>query len=121
MMEQRRVPGCAASIQHLPKKEFTMTLPVTQPTPGMFSGAEISELCDAIKDIHRLLTSVGGFFVELDGAEDPGGNGLQNDFKKWGLRTIAEDLLARQYAKIERMVAIYKEEQEKMKGKRLAR
>ncbi|VVS94047.1 hypothetical protein [Desulfoluna spongiiphila] len=92
-----------------------MTLPDTQPTPGMFSGSEIAELCDAIKDVHRLLTSVGGFFHELNGAENPSGNGLQIDFKKWGLRTIAEDLLTRQYAKIDRMVAIYKEEQDKMK------
>ena len=93
-----------------------MTQPETQPAPGMFSGAEISELCDSIKDIHRLLTSVGGFIVELDGAEDPGGNGLQADFKRWGIRTIVEDLLARQYAKIDRMVVIYKEEQERLKG-----
>jgi len=93
-----------------------MTIPETQPAPEMFSESEIAELCDAIKDVHRLLTSVGGFFHELNGAENPGGNGLQVDFKKWGLRTIAEDLLTRQYAKIDRMVAIYKKEQEKMKG-----
>lgn len=93
-----------------------MTLSDTQPTPEMFSGAEIAELCDAIKDVHRLLTSVGGFFHELHGTDNPSGNGLQVDFKKWGLRTIAEDLLTRQYAKIDRMVAIYKEEHEKMKG-----
>jgi len=82
---------------------------------GIFSGSEIAELCDSIKDIHRLLTSVGAFIVELNGAEAPGGNGLQIDFKKWGVRTIAEDLLTRQYEKIDRMVAIYREEQEKMK------
>ncbi|SCY18891.1 hypothetical protein [Desulfoluna spongiiphila] len=92
-----------------------MTLPETQTTPGMFSGAEVSELCDAIKDIHRLLISVGGFYSELDGAEDPGGNGLQIDFKKWGIRTITEDLLSRQYRMIDRIVEIYKAEQERMK------
>ncbi|SCX84659.1 hypothetical protein [Desulfoluna spongiiphila] len=91
-----------------------MTISETQPIPGIFSGSEIVELCDAIKDIHRLLTSVGAFLVELDGAEAPGGNGLQVDFKRWGVRTIAEDLLARQYEKIDRIVAIYREEQEKM-------
>lgn len=84
-------------------------------SPGMFSGSEISELCDSIKDVHRLLKSVGDFFTELEGAEDPSGNGLQLDFKRWGIRTITEDLLARQYAKIDRMVAIYQEEQERMK------
>ena len=73
--------------------------------------------CDSIKDIHRLLKSVGDFFIELDGAEAPGGNGLQIDFKKWGIRTITEDLLSRQYDKIDRMVAIYKEEQERMKNR----
>lgn len=86
-------------------------------SPGMFSGSEISELCDSIKDIHRLLQSVGDFIAELEGAEDPGGNGLQLDFKRWGIRTITEDLLARQYSKIDRMAAIYKEEQERMKGR----
>ena len=94
-----------------------MTSPDTHPKPGMFSGSEIAELCDSIKDIHRLLKSVGDFFIELDGAEAPGGNGLQIDFKKWGIRTITEDLLSRQYDKIDRMVAIYKEEQERMKNR----
>ncbi|VVS94185.1 hypothetical protein [Desulfoluna spongiiphila] len=83
---------------------------------GMFAGSEISELCDSIKDVHRLLSSVGAFYIELEQAEAPGGNGLQIDFKKWGIRTITEDLLARQYEKIDRIMAIYKEEQEKMKG-----
>ena len=92
-----------------------MTSPDTQTGPGMFEGAEISELCDSIKDVHRLLSSVGAFFIELDQADAPGGNGLQIDFKKWGIRTITEDLLALQYEKIDRMVAIYREEQEKMK------
>ncbi|VFQ47439.1 hypothetical protein [Desulfoluna butyratoxydans] len=86
----------------------------SQPGPGMFSGSEIPELCDAIKDVHRLLTSVGAFFSELEGAEAPGGNGLQIDFKKWGLRTITEDLLERQYQAVEHIVAFYKGEQEKM-------
>ena len=93
-----------------------MTSPDTQPDPGMFAGQEVSELCDSIKDIDRLLSSVGAFFIELNIVEAPGGNGLQIDFKKWGIRTITEDLLARQYRKIDRIMEIYKEEQEKMKG-----
>ncbi|VFQ44812.1 hypothetical protein [Desulfoluna butyratoxydans] len=92
-----------------------MTLPEIQPIPGMFSGSDVSELCDAIKDVHRLLVSVGGFYSELDGAEDPGGNGLQIDFKKWGIRTITEDLLSRQFGMIDRIVSFYREEQERMK------
>ena len=91
-----------------------MTRSGTCSEPGIFAGSEITELCEAIKDIHRLLASVGDFLVELDGAEAPGGNGLQVDFKRWGVRTIAEDLLARQYEKLDRIVAIYKQEQEKM-------
>lgn len=98
-----------------------MTSCDSQSAPAMFSGSEIVELCDSIKDIHRLLRSVGAFFYELEGAEDPGGNGLQIDFKRWGIRTITEDLLARQYEKIDRMAAIYKEEQEKMKGRGIRR
>ncbi|VFQ45969.1 hypothetical protein [Desulfoluna butyratoxydans] len=94
-----------------------MALTDMDSSPGMFEGTEISELCDSIKDIHRLLRSVGSFYAELDAAEAPGGNGLQIDFKKWGIRTITEDLLARQYAKIDRMAAIYKEEQERMRGR----
>ncbi|VFQ44156.1 hypothetical protein [Desulfoluna butyratoxydans] len=96
-----------------------MTSPDSQPGPVMFSGSEIAELCDAIKDVHRLLTSVGAFFSELEAAEAPGGNGLQIDFKKWGLRTITEDLLERQYKAVDRIVAFYREEQERMgKGKK---
>ena len=94
-----------------------MTSPETHANAGMFTGSEISELCDSIKDIHRLLKSVGAFCAELDEAEAPGGNGLQIDFKKWGIRTITEDLLARQYAKVDRIAAIYKEEQERMRGR----
>ena len=91
-----------------------MASPNSQPGPGMFSGSEISELCDAIKDVHRLLTSVGAFFSQLEKTEAPGGNGLQIDFKKWGLRTITEDLLERQYQAVEQIVSFYREEQEKM-------
>lgn len=91
-----------------------MNTSAPQKNSKMFSGPEISELCDSIKDIHRLLKSVGEFFSELDGAEDPGGNGLQLDFKKWGIRTIIEDLLARQYQKIDRITEIYREEQGKI-------
>ena len=93
-----------------------MTSPDTPSVPGMFAGPEVSELCNSIKDIHRLLSSVGAFFIELDHVEAPGGNGLPIDFKKWGIRTITEDLLARQYRKIDRIMEIYKEEHEKMKG-----
>jgi len=32
-----------------------MIFPETESAPGMFAGSEISELCDSIKDIHRLL------------------------------------------------------------------
>ncbi|VVS91274.1 hypothetical protein [Desulfoluna spongiiphila] len=91
-----------------------MPSPTPQPVPGMFSGCEISELCDAIKDTHRLLHSVGRFYTELCHTESPGGNGLQIDFKKWGIRTITEDLLARQHESIDRITEIYREEREKM-------
>ncbi|VFQ46443.1 hypothetical protein [Desulfoluna butyratoxydans] len=90
----------------------------TQTSTVMFSRPEISELCDAIKDIHRTLHAVGRLYSELCGTEAPGGNGLQIDFKKWGIRTITEDLLSRQYDSIDRMVEIYREEQEKMKNTR---
>lgn len=90
----------------------------SQPGRRMFSGSEISELCDAIKDVHRLLTSVGAFFSELEDAEAPGGNGLQIDFKKWGLRTITEDLLDRQYQAVDRIVSFYRAEQERLTAKR---
>ena len=98
-----------------------MTLPDTQSTHGMFSGSEVSELCDSIKDIHRLLKSMGDFFAELDGVEDPGGNGLQIDFKRWGIRTLAEDLVSRQHEKLHRIMAIYTEEQLKMTGVKTGR
>ena len=93
-----------------------MTSPDTELGPGMFARQKVSEFCNSIKDIHRLLSSVSAFFIELDRAEAPSGNGLPIDFKKWGIRTITEDLLARQYRKINRIVVIYKEEHEKMKG-----
>jgi len=95
-----------------------MNTPEFQNKSGIFSGPEIPDLCDSIKDIHRLLKSVGAFFAELDEAENPSGNGLQLDFKKWGIRTITEDLLERQYRKIDRMAEIYREEQQRMKEKR---
>ncbi|SCY10875.1 hypothetical protein [Desulfoluna spongiiphila] len=87
----------------------------SQHTTDIFSGTEIPALCDAIKDIHRLLKSVGEFLTEFEGAEDSNGNGLQLDFKKWGIRTITEDLLERQYRKIDRIAEIYREEQRRMK------
>ncbi|VFQ45309.1 hypothetical protein [Desulfoluna butyratoxydans] len=84
-------------------------------SPDMFTGSEISELCDSIKDVHRLLKSVGDLLTELEETDDSGGNCLHLDFKRWGIRTITKDLLTRQYNKINRMMIIYQEEQKRMK------
>ncbi|WP_152006744.1 hypothetical protein [Desulfoluna spongiiphila] len=53
----------------------------------------------------------------MEKTEAPGGNGLQIDFKKWGLHTITEDLLERQYQAVEKIVSFYREEQKKMAKK----
>ena len=73
----------------------------------LLSGQGVIELCDSIKDIHSVLQSVGELFEELCMAEVPDGNVLHIDFKKWGIRTITEDLIHRQYEKIEKIRMVY--------------
>jgi len=84
---------------------------------NIFSGTEIAELCDSIKDIQRILKAVGSFINELDMAKSTNGNALLVDFKKWGIKVITTDLLEKQYRKINRLKEIYLQEQEKMEEK----
>ena len=77
---------------------------------------EIPELCDSIKDINRLIKVVGNFYNDLNGMDDSNTNALNLDFKKWGIRTIAKDLLERQNIKIIRLSEIYREVEKQIIG-----
>ncbi len=82
---------------------------------GMFEGTEISELCDSIKNNHQILKAVGDFFQELGLNKEIDGNGLLVDFKKWGIRTIASQVVEKQFRLIGRLAEIYQEEQNRLK------
>ncbi len=82
---------------------------------AVFSNTEILELCDSIKDIHRILKTVGEFFEEIDLIKETetNGNGFMIDFKKWGVKTLTTEMLAKQHQKIKRLAEIYENEQKK--------
>ena len=82
----------------------------------VFSGTEILELCDSIKDIQRVLRTVGEFFDELDGINDKNGNSFLDDFKKWGIKTVTSAMLEKQFRAIEQLSEIYTKEEKSMKG-----
>ncbi len=42
-----------------------------------FSDTEILDLCDSIKDIHRILKTVGEFFEEIDAIKETETNGTR--------------------------------------------
>ncbi len=86
------------------------------PNNTVFSNTEILELCDSIKDIHQVLKTVGKFYNEIDASENQNGNAFLKDCKKWGIKTVTTELLEKQYHAIDRISAIYREEQENMKG-----
>lgn len=86
----------------------------TQETP--FSNSDISDLCDAIKNNHQILNAVGDFFEELGLNQSPGGNGFLVDFKKWGIRTVAGQILEKQFSLISRITELYQDEQTKLKS-----
>ncbi len=83
---------------------------------SVFSNTEILEICDSIKDIHRILKTVGEFFEEIDSIKESeiNGNGFMIDFKKWGVKTLTNEMLAKQYQKIKRLEEIYTAEQSKL-------
>ena len=83
---------------------------------AVFADTEVLELCDSIKDIHRILKTVGEFFEEIDAIKETetNGNGFMIDFKKWGVKTLTTEMLAKQHKKIKRLEEIYKDEQKKL-------
>ncbi len=83
---------------------------------GLFADTEILDLCDSIKDIHRILKTVGEFYEEIDAVKETetNGNGFIIDFKKWGVKTITTEMLKKQHYKIKRLAAIYTTEQQKL-------
>ncbi len=82
----------------------------------IFSDTEILDLCDSIKDIHRILKTVGEFYEEIDAVKETEnkGNGFVKDFKKWGVKTITTEMLRKQHYKIKRLAEIYTTEQQKL-------
>ena len=82
----------------------------------VFSNTEIIEICDSIKDIHRILKTVGEFFEEIDEMKESetNGNGFLTDFKKWGVKTLTKEMLKKQHEKIKRIEEIYNEEEKKL-------
>ena len=83
---------------------------------AVFSSFEILEICDSIKDIHRILKTVGEFFEEIEAmrGKEANGNGFITDFKKWGVKTITTEMLKKQHEKIRRLEEIYIDEQERL-------
>ena len=82
----------------------------------LFADTEILELCDSIKDRHRILKTIGEFFDEIDTVNEKtgNGNGFLVDFKKWGVKTITSEILEKQNRKIKRLAEIYQEEQKRL-------
>ena len=83
---------------------------------AVFSDAEIIEICDSIKGVHRILKIVGEIDEEIDAINESetNGNGFVVDFKKWGIQMLTSEMLAKQHEKIKRLSEIYKEEQSKL-------
>ncbi len=83
---------------------------------AVFGGSEILEICDSIKDIQRILKTVGEFFEEIESIKESetNGNGFLTDFKKWGVMTLTTEMLKKQHEKIKRLAEIYETEQKKL-------
>ncbi len=79
----------------------------------VFSETEIAPLCDAIRNNNAILMAVGRFFQEL-GPNQPDSNVLLTDFRKWGIRTIASQVLEKQFSLINQMAEIYEKEQRRL-------
>ena len=84
----------------------------TEKRPTILAGDDFLNLCDTLKNNHQILMAVGTFFQELGLNEASNGNGLLADFKKWGIRTIASQVLEKQMTLINQISDIYQEQQE---------
>ncbi len=79
----------------------------------IFSSMEIIDLCESIMDIHRALNTIGMIFSEFHFDTD-NGNAFQGRIQKTWFKSVIDEMILRQFSKIERMRAIYKDEQEKL-------
>ncbi|MBU1171264.1 MAG: hypothetical protein KKD44_17020 [Proteobacteria bacterium] len=84
----------------------------------VFSDTEVLDLCDSIKDIHRVLKSIGHYMGNLTEATQDSPYSVREDFQRWGILHICETFLNDQFQKLERIVAIYKIELDTMREKR---
>ncbi|MBU1170103.1 MAG: hypothetical protein KKD44_11115 [Proteobacteria bacterium] len=74
--------------------------PNNQPPKTIFSDTEVLDLCDSIKDIHRILATIGSYLGDLGDLAEPSGpssNGVKNDFQRWGILYICETFLNKQF------------------------
>ncbi len=80
----------------------------------IFAETDIASLCDAIKNNDQILKAVGQFFEELDLNQKANGNGLLCDFRKWGIKTIASQVMEKQFSLIKQVKDIYEDEQSRL-------
>ena len=75
------------------------------------SHQDVLDLCDSIKDVHRALIALDGFFKDIESAPSPAGQAVRKDFQLWGLQKISRMFLLDQYRKLNRIREIYLDEE----------
>lgn len=79
----------------------------------LFSGPETIDLCESIMEIHRALKTIGLIFSEFD-FETDNGNAFQGKIHKAWFRSIIDEMIMTQFEKLNQIVDIYTQEQEKL-------
>ena len=76
---------------------------------GIFSGPEIIDLCESVIEDHRALKSTGMVLSEFDFDKD-NGNAFQGKIRKTWFKSVIDEMVMKQFEKLDRIVEIYKEE-----------
>ena len=79
----------------------------------LFSGSEIIRKFEELIDIHRGLKTIGMIFFEFD-FENDNGNAFQGKVQKIWFKSVIDEMIMTQFAKLNEIVDIYTQEQEKL-------
>ncbi len=83
-------------------------------TGELFADAEVIDLCNSIKDIHRALAVLVLYLEDLETPKNSTSNAARSEFLFWGIRAISEKFITDQNKKLTRLMEIYQTETYKL-------
>ena len=80
---------------------------------AIFADSKIIEICESIMEIHRALKTIGMIFSEFNFDMD-NGNAFQGKIQKIWFKSVIDEMIMTQFAKLNQIIDMYNQEQAKL-------